>query len=151
MWFLVVVRVLIWGNRALWQRLLVSRLSVSYLIFSRRVGSIDPSARFWTAILWPRIPHLSVSIPAWLAHWCVAYICGGRATELTRRVEVAKPTEFGMPNYEDLRLTTSDNVKLQCYLMRQKRITDDSTLNDSSYDSEDAVSSNLHQRVLSKP
>lgn len=56
------------------------------------------------------------------------------------RTEVAKPTEFGMPNYEDLRLTTSDNVKLQCYLMRQKRITDDSTLNDSSYDSEDAFS-----------
>ncbi|KZT21886.1 alpha/beta-hydrolase [Neolentinus lepideus HHB14362 ss-1] len=36
------------------------------------------------------------------------------------RTEVPVPSDFGLP-YEDLRLTTSDNVKIQCYLLVQKR------------------------------
>ncbi|TFK50535.1 alpha/beta-hydrolase [Heliocybe sulcata] len=35
------------------------------------------------------------------------------------RTEVPVPSDFGLP-YEDLRLTTADNVKIQCYLMVQK-------------------------------
>jgi len=35
------------------------------------------------------------------------------------RVEVAVPTEFGVP-YEDLELKTSDNVTLRCYLLPQR-------------------------------
>ncbi|KXN88510.1 Protein bem46, partial [Leucoagaricus sp. SymC.cos] len=35
-------------------------------------------------------------------------------------VEVAKPTDHGMP-YEDLELITSDGVKLRCYMLRQSK------------------------------
>jgi hypothetical protein len=38
--------------------------------------------------------------------------------------EVPLPTQFGL-EYEDLVLTTSDDVKIRCYLMVQKRPSDE--------------------------
>ena len=40
--------------------------------------------------------------------------------KLTECADVPTPAQFNIP-YEDLELTTEDNVKLKCYLMIQSR------------------------------
>jgi hypothetical protein len=40
-----------------------------------------------------------------------------------RGVDVAIPTSFGLP-YEDVSLVTSDNVKIKCYLLTQRKELD---------------------------